>query len=216
MGVGRVAEQFRPLGPELQDLGDGPVVVVLVRIVAAHDEHAPHLLAQVTTRGVGEEGIDARAGIDDRPQAGLSAGRRARGRAVAHRAGQARQVRFLLQEDHLRAFLGQHVLAELRVEAREPLVQLGQLPLRRGVELRARAHERRVVEPQEPLLLGRELKLVAGRVHGADSREELSVTFADRAAVVTLFFAPVLCRFFSAHAYCSTKNALILFPSNSL
>ena len=34
-----------------------------------------------------------------------------------------------------------------------------------------------------------------------DSREELAIALTDRAAVVTLFFAPVLCRFFSAHVY---------------
>ena len=45
--VRRVAEQLGALGAELEDLGDDRVVVVLVAVVAAVDEHAPRLLAQI-------------------------------------------------------------------------------------------------------------------------------------------------------------------------
>ena len=170
-----VPEQPRALRPELQDLHDALVVVVLVSVVAPLDEHAPDLLAQVAPGGVGQEGIDARPRIDDRPLPGLSP-RRGRGRrAVAHGLGKPGQVRLLLQEDHLRALLGEHVLAEVGVQPREALVHLRKLRLGGSVELRACADEGGVIEPEEPLLLRRERELCAGRVHRLDAREQLGV-----------------------------------------
>jgi hypothetical protein len=46
--MGRIAQQLGALGARLQDLGDGGVVVAVTAVVAAHDEHAPHFLAQIS------------------------------------------------------------------------------------------------------------------------------------------------------------------------
>ena len=43
------AEEFCAFGSQLKDFGDDRVVVVLVAVIAAVDEHAPRLFAQVTT-----------------------------------------------------------------------------------------------------------------------------------------------------------------------
>ena len=49
MRVCRIAEQFRAFGAELKNVGNDRVVVVLVAVVAAIDEHAPRFFAQVAT-----------------------------------------------------------------------------------------------------------------------------------------------------------------------
>ena len=175
MRVRGIAEQLGPPRPQLEDVGDDPVVVVRVAVVAARGEHAPDLLAQLAARRPGEEGIDARARVDDGPLPRLAAaGGGGRGR-LAQRGGQAGQVGLSLEQDQLRALLGEHVLAEVGEERGEALVQFGELFLGRLVQLCAGADELGVVEPHQPLLLGIEIEAVALLVHRGDALEELLV-----------------------------------------
>ena len=76
--VCRVAQQASPLGAQLQDLADQRVVISRVAVVAAVDESAPDFLAQLTARGVGEEGFDRRARVGHDPLALLPAALRVR------------------------------------------------------------------------------------------------------------------------------------------
>ncbi len=167
-----VAQQPRTLGAQLEDLGDGAIVVVPVAVVAAIHERAPDALAQVALRRVGQERFDARTRVEDRPLA-LASGRFGRGGGGrAQRFRQAIEVAFLLQEGGLAAFLGEDVLSELRVERREALVDRRQALLRSRIETRAGAHEVREVEPREALLLGAEAGPFAGLVDRGDAREQ--------------------------------------------
>ena len=173
--VRRIAEKLGALCAELEDLRDGGVVVARAAVVAAHDEHPPHLLAQVAAGRQGQERIDARTRVDDGPLSRLAAtGGRGSG-GLAQRGGQPGEIRFLLEHDHLGALLGEEVLAELRVERGELLVQIGKTLLGGIVELRAGARERRVVEPEQPLLLRIEAEPIARLVHRGDAREEPAV-----------------------------------------
>ena len=57
-GEGRIAQQFRALLAQLQDLDDGGIVVVGVVVVAARGEGLEHLLAQVAPAGALQERLD--------------------------------------------------------------------------------------------------------------------------------------------------------------
>jgi hypothetical protein len=175
VGVSLEAEEFRPLGPQLEDLGDDRVVVLGVAVVAAAVVGAPDLLAQVAPVRVGEERLHAGPRVEDGPLALLAALLGGGGGGRAQRVGQAGEVGLLVEEEHVVGLVGEEVLAELRVEGGQPLVDLGHPLLGHGVELRPRAHEVRVVEPGQPLLLGRELRRVPRVVDGGDALEELLV-----------------------------------------
>jgi hypothetical protein len=62
VGVRGVAEQLGALGAQREDLGDDRVVVVLAAVVAAADERAPHLLAQIAAVGAVRNGLDISSG----------------------------------------------------------------------------------------------------------------------------------------------------------
>ncbi len=174
MRVALVAEELRAPAAQPHDFLDDLLVVALVAVVAAAHERLPDFLAQVTAPGIGEERLDARARVEDRPPAGLAAFLRGFCRRLAQRIGQALEVRFAL-EDERGVLVGQHVLAELGVERGEPLVDGGELLLRFGVQLRATAREFLVAQPRESLLLGVQAGFLARAVHGGDALEELLV-----------------------------------------
>jgi hypothetical protein len=167
-----VAEQPRTLGAQLQHLADPGVVVARVGVVAAVDEAAPDLLAQVATRGVGQERLDGRAGVGDQPAALEAAGRGVGRRTGAHGFGESGEVSRVLEQQVALVLVGQQVLAELREQRREPLVDFGQPLLGGRVELRARPHEVGVGEPGESLLLRREPGTLARRIDGFDATEQ--------------------------------------------
>ena len=175
VGVGPVAEQLRPLGAQLQDLRDDRVVVVGVAVVAAAVEGAPDLLAQVAAVGVGEERLHARPRVEHGPLALLAPLLGGGGRGGAQRVGQAGEVGLLVEEEDVVRLVGEQVLAEPRVERGQPLVDLREPLLGRGVEPGARADEVGVVEPRQALLLRGELRGVPRPVHRGDAREELLV-----------------------------------------
>ena len=124
MRVCRIAEQLGAFGAQLQDLGDDGVVVVLVAVVAAVDEHAPRFFAQVAVIGVSQKRIDRRTRVHDHPCAWLFLRFSGCGGSVAQRLRQAGQFVFALEHDELIGLFGEHVLAELCVQPGELLVDL--------------------------------------------------------------------------------------------
>ena len=175
VGVGLEAEQLRPLRPQGQDLGDQPVVVRRSAVVPAVHERPPGLLAQVAPPGVGEEGLDARAGVEDRPPPFLPARLGGGRRGGAEGVGKADEVPLAFEEEHGVVLVGEQVLAELREQAGEALVDGGEALLGHRRQPRPRPDEVGVVEPGEALLLGGEPPLLPRLVDGGDPLEEPAV-----------------------------------------
>ena len=134
---------------------------VVAAAVAARDPGAEDLLAQIPARGKLQERLDAGARDRDDVLAGEPAllGRCPRRRA--HEIGQAREVVLALEHERIALLVRQHVLAEGGAERRQPLVDLGEPRLRRGIERGAGALEHQVVALEHALLLGGEAELVA-------------------------------------------------------
>ena len=170
-GVVGMSEQPHPLVPEPQDLGDDGVVVVLVAVVAARDEGAPHLFTEGALGRVGQEGIDRGAGVGDGVLVrvvALGGGRRG---GLDVRVGQAAQL--ILRDIGDDSFLvGEDVVREAGVEFREPLVDRRVAVLRRALEGGAVAGEAVVDQPDEALLVGPQGALLRTRLDRPDAREE--------------------------------------------
>ena len=66
MGEVGIAEEPRPLGAQPHHLGDDRLVVGRAAIVAAHDEAAEELFAQIAPVGELQERLDARSRQRDR------------------------------------------------------------------------------------------------------------------------------------------------------
>ena len=141
MRVGRIAEQLGAFGAQLKNLGDDRVVVVLVAVVAAIDEHAPRLFAQVATIGVSQKRIDRRTRVHDHPRARLFLRFGGSGGGIAQRLRQSGKFVFTLQNHELIRFFGEHVLAELREQTGELLIDLRKTLLCVGIQ-DARRRER--------------------------------------------------------------------------
>ncbi len=154
--MARISEELGAGIAQADDLGDELLVVARVVVVAAAGESAPHLLAQVAAAGIGEEGLHARARVEDLPLCVVAA--RAGGRGGG--------------DERMGVLVGQHVLAEIGVERGEALVDLRQSLLRDLVQARAAPRELGVAKPGEPLLLRRQARLLARLVDGGDAREE--------------------------------------------
>ena len=166
-------EQPDALVPQLQDLGDHGVVVVLVAVVAAVDEHPPDLLALRAFVGVREERLDGRPGVGDRVLAFVLALDRGRSGGLHERLGQPAQL-LSGEVDGVALLVGEHVV-------REAGVQLGELLLDRRVALGGRALERRAVAGEvvvdhlhEPFLI-RPQRVGAALVDRSDTSEERAV-----------------------------------------
>ncbi len=174
--VGRVAEQLGLLGAQLQDLAHHRVVVGHAAIVAARGPHPERLFAQAPIRRVGEEGLDRRARVGD---AVLAGGQLVRlgilDIARDLRLGQADQLIFVGENERLLFLVGELVLAELGVERGELLIDLGQRQLVRRRQLRALLGEIVPDDPDKPLLLRVQLRLVGRVVDRVDAFEKLGV-----------------------------------------
>ena len=169
MGVRRVAQQLRALGAQRQDAGDGGVGVVRVAVVAAADERAPDLLAQVAAGRVLEERLHRRARVEHRAL-GLDAARlRGGGQRRARRRGQAVEVALGVEDEPVFVLVGEQRLREPGVQARQLLVDRGQSRLGRGVQARAGAHEVGVQQPRQPLLLRVESRVATLGVDRVDA-----------------------------------------------
>ena len=136
-GVGRrlEAQQLRPLGPELQDLGDDLAVVGLAAIGAAHGPGLEGLLAQVAPGRILQERLDAGARQGNGMLARVAAILGGLGRRRAHGFGQAGEVGLVLQHEHEGLLVGEQVLTEASAEhghalgdRRHALLGLGREP----------------------------------------------------------------------------------------
>ncbi len=145
-----------------------------VLVVAAGVEGLPHLLAQAAVVRIGQEGIDRGAGVQHRPLALVALVGGGCGRGVLHRLGQAREVG-LLQVEDVAALVGQQVLAELCVEARQLLVDGGDPRLGGGGEPGAALHPVDPVVPGQLLLLRRQARGLARLVDRVDAGEQAGV-----------------------------------------
>ena len=172
MGEARIAEEPRALGAQRHHLGDDRLVVGCAAAVAARDPGTKDLLAQVAPRRELQERLDARARQRDDVLAREAAllGRRARRRA--HEIGQTGELVLAVEHEGIALLVRQHVLAEAGAERGEPLVDVGETGLRRGVERGAGALEHHVVAIEHALLLGREGEPIARAVQAVDAAEQ--------------------------------------------
>ncbi len=174
VGVGLVAEQVRPVGAQLDDLGDQRVGVVGIAIIAAIDERLPHLLAKPAIAGEAQHRIDRRTGVAHRERPGreiLDLGDF--GCGVAH---------VLRNPCHLgRAgldkgpFIGEQAAVELGKGRGELLIDRADLTLLRRIELGAAADEAVIGAGQQAQLLGVEAEAVALVVERLDPGEQLGI-----------------------------------------
>ena len=174
MGVGREAEQPGPLGPQGEDPRDRGVVVERAAAGTAVHEHPPHALPQVATVGVGQKRLDARPRVGDRPAVAAALLGRGSG-SLADRLGAAGEVALGGEKHRLRLLVLEDVLRERREQPGEFLVDRSQPLLRRRVELGPGPDEVGVVQPGQPLLLGREPRSLPGLVDGGHPRKEFFV-----------------------------------------
>ncbi len=175
VGVGRIAEQVRPAGAQLQDLGADGVVVVGVAVVASADPHAPARFAEVAAGGIDQEGLHGRAAVGHQPLAGKPLVLGAGGVAVEQGLGQAGEVLGRLEHQPVLLLVGKFVLAEGGEQGRQTLVERRQLGLQLGPEARAAAHEVGVVLPHQPPLFDREALHLPVQIDLLDAGEELAV-----------------------------------------
>ena len=151
-GVVAEAQQTGAVLTQLHDLGDGRIGVVAVAVVAAVDEFAPDHFAQAAVVGEAEEGIDARAGVDDGPALDVAAARRG-GRGGLVRGGQAGDAGFG-RDDRPGVFVGHDLLAEAGEGIGQGGVDPAQLGLAGGVQRGAVAHEAVAAAGRDPGLFG--------------------------------------------------------------
>ena len=91
---------------------------------------------------------------------------------IAHRLRQSGEFVFTLEHEELIVLFGEHVLAELREQARELLIDLGKTLFRFRVQARAGMDEVCVIKPGHALLFGREPRFGRRVVDCFDSFEE--------------------------------------------
>ena len=151
-GVVAEAEQTRPLLTQLHDPGDDRIGVIGVAIVAAVDEFAPDLFAQGPVIGEAQEGVDARAGVDDGPALDIARPCSGGGRGLV-RGRQSRHAGF--GRDHCpRVLVGDHLLPEAGEGVGQGRVDPAQLRLAGGVQGRAVADEAVATACGDPRLFG--------------------------------------------------------------
>ncbi|MNE29045.1 hypothetical protein D3C80_1225130 [compost metagenome] len=160
VSVGRVAQQARSLVAQLQDVGDQGLVVVGVAVVAAHDEV-----------GVGQHRIDRGAGVDDGPSPLQPALLGGHGQGVDEGVGQAAQGRAVVDDDP-GLFVRQQVAAEGGEFLRQFLADLADPDAARWRQFGAAADEVGAVQPDDALLLGRQVRRLARRLDRLDAGVE--------------------------------------------
>ena len=146
-----IAQQFCPLMAQRQRLGRHGPVVMGIAIGAARDPGPIGQSAQLAVGGKLQEGHDQRpVQRDSRSVQPALAPRRPRRRD--NEIGQARQI-LLGQRQMPAAFLGQHILAELGAQGRQPRHHRRHPVTLRAAQLGPRAHEHPPVQIQHPALL---------------------------------------------------------------
>ena len=172
-GVVAVAQELGALVAQLHDLGDGRVGVVGVAVVAAIDELLPDLLAQGPVVGEGQEGIDRRSRVQDRPALQVAAARGAGGGRLVG-VGQAPHAG-LVGDQRPGVLIGDDLLAEAGEGVGQGGVDPAQLGLAGRVQIGARTDEGVAATLGQTLLLGAEARRVGGVGDGLDPLEQLLV-----------------------------------------
>ena len=152
MGEARIAEEARALGAQADHFGGDGAIVRFAAILAARGPGAEGFFAQIAPRRELQERLDAGARKRDAIFARMAAlGRRARG-AFDEKIRQALEIA-RVQEQQEGFFVGQHILAELRAKARQPLGDLGEARLLLRRKPRAGAREVSMVAFEHARLL---------------------------------------------------------------
>ena len=181
VGVAGVAVQRGLLGTQLQDLTHDGTVVAGTGVFAAARPGTPGRLAQVTPLAEGEERHQQRARQGDHQARQAPVGRGLAGRG-AHEVRQAGEVGRAVEHQRKRRLVGQHVLAELCRQRRQPLHQRGVAALGRRRQARTGAHEVLVHLLEQAQRLGSQAEPGAALVQRVDAREHAGV-HVDRIAV---------------------------------
>ena len=153
MGVALVAEQFRPFGAQADHFGGDRAVVGRLSHLAARRPGAKRRLAQIPARGKLQERLDAGARQRDGVFAGFATlggePRRARDKEVR------KALKIVGAEPERPGFLvGEHVLAELGGERREPFADRGEPRLGLGRQGGVGSDEIEMIASKRPRLLG--------------------------------------------------------------
>ena len=174
VGEGVVAQQMRALGAQGYHLSNNGAVVGLAAVLAALDPRVEDLLAQIAARGELQERLNRGTRQREGVLARVAALFRRSSRAGAGEVGQAVEIGFV-QDQRVGPLVGQHVLAELGPERREPLVDGGELVLCGLLQCRARAHEAAVVAIEHACLFGCQPEPIAAGVKVGDAGVERAV-----------------------------------------
>ena len=159
MGEIVIAEQAGALGAQPHHLGNDRLVVGRAAIVAAADEGAKDLLAQIAALRELQERFDA--GARQRDNAAVETALLRFGlHRLAHEIGQAGKLGFAFEREGESLLVGQHVLAEVGAQRREAFDDFGKALLRRAVEGGAGAAKGGVIALQHALLLGVEAERI--------------------------------------------------------
>ena len=174
MGEVGVAKQAGALGAQPHHLGDDRLVVGLAAIVAARDEGAVHLFAQVAALREFQERLGARTRQRHDVTAKLAFLRLGFHR-LAHEVGQAGKLGLFMQGQCEALLIGEHILDERRAKLRQPLDDLRQPLFRLAVERGPGAAKGCVIALEHALLLGGEVERLALPHQSVDAAEELCV-----------------------------------------
>ena len=175
MGVRGVAEEAGATGAELEDLADRGVVVGGTAAVAAADEHLEHLAAELAVVGIGEERLDARAGVLDHPFPFVTPSVGGRGGGRHLRLCQPLEPGGGVDDHETVVLVLEDILGKLRGERGELLIDGRHLLLCRIVKRRPTTDEVGVHEPGEALLFWSEPSSLPCVVDRLDAVEELLI-----------------------------------------
>jgi hypothetical protein len=151
-----MAEQLGAAGPQRKDRCDRGVVVGGAAARAPIDEHPPDPLPRGAAFAIGEEGLDTRTRVGDRPAALPATCLRRPDGGLTQRVRQAGQIGGIVEKDGPVVFVAEQVLAEGGGQRRQLLVERRKLRLGCGIEPCAVADKMGVGQPNHPLLLGRQ------------------------------------------------------------
>ena len=171
MGEVGIAEQPGALGAQPHHLGDDRLVVGLAAIVAARDERAINLFAQVAALREFQERLGART-RQRHDIAVQAAFLRIGFHRLAHEVGQAGKLGLVVQGECEALLVGEHILAERCAELRQPLDDLRQPLFRLAVERGAGAAKGCVIALEHALLLGGKVERLALLHQSIDAAKE--------------------------------------------
>ena len=171
MRISLIAHEASALGSEAHHLGGNLAIVRRAAVFAACGPGAKGGLAQIAPRRELQERLDARSRQRDGVLSGMAAlGGRAR-RASDEEIRQAVEI-VLAQQQEPGFLVRQHILAELRAEGRQPLVDRGQTTFGVGLQPSARADEIEMIAGEHARLFGRKPEFVLFGLQRVDAFEQ--------------------------------------------